>query len=66
MPVESLPQMGLLENLTTFRMQYNQVRELPHAIGHLDKLSELDVTGNPLVVPPADVVYQVFAFNFAG
>ncbi|CAM6081489.1 unnamed protein product [Calypogeia fissa] len=53
----SLPEsVGDLVSLTYCDLSFNQIKELPDTLGRLEKLRTLKLEGNPLVVPPMDVV----------
>eukprot|EP00253_Pinus_taeda_P008771 PITA_08771 len=53
----SLPEsIGGLTSLIELNANYNQISALPASIGRLEKLQFLKVEGNPLVVPPPQVV----------
>lgn len=53
----SVPEsVGSLVSLTHLDLSFNQIKELPDALGRLEKLHTLKLAGNPLVVPPTEVV----------
>ncbi|KAJ7541038.1 hypothetical protein O6H91_10G063500 [Diphasiastrum complanatum] len=53
----SLPNaIGDLVSLTSLDLSYNQLRELPVSLGRLQKLKKLKLNGNPLTLPPAEVI----------
>ncbi|PIN03763.1 Ras suppressor protein (contains leucine-rich repeats) [Handroanthus impetiginosus] len=55
--LQSLPRsLGNLEMLEELMSNNNQIRVLPDSFGMLTRLRVLDIEGNPLVVPPRDVV----------
>ncbi|KAK9055268.1 hypothetical protein SSX86_026350 [Deinandra increscens subsp. villosa] len=47
---------GLLISLVELDISYNKITALPDSIGCLKRLQKLSVEGNPLVVPPPEVV----------
>jgi len=53
----ALPEsIGGLTSLVELNISYNQITKLPDSIGRLEKLQHLKVEGNPLVIPPPEVV----------
>ncbi|KAK6154054.1 hypothetical protein DH2020_013693 [Rehmannia glutinosa] len=57
--LQSLPRsIGNLEMLEELMSNNNQIRVLPDSFGLLTRLRVLNVEGNPLVVPPRDIVEQ--------
>ncbi|KAL1566690.1 plant intracellular Ras-group-related LRR protein 4-like [Salvia divinorum] len=55
--LQALPRsIGNLEMLEELMSNNNQIRALPDSFGMLTRLRVLNVDGNPLVVPPRDVV----------
>ncbi|KAK6127570.1 hypothetical protein DH2020_038688 [Rehmannia glutinosa] len=55
--LQSLPRsIGNLEMLEELMSNNNQIRVLPDSFGLLTRLRVLNVEGNPLVVPPRDIV----------
>ncbi|KAI3462277.1 hypothetical protein Pfo_018940 [Paulownia fortunei] len=55
--LQSLPRsIGNLEMLEELMSNNNQIRVLPDSFGMLTRLRVLNVEGNPLVVPPRDIV----------
>lgn len=53
----SVPEsVGFLVSLTYCNLSFNQIKELPNSLGRLEKLGTLKLDGNPLVVPPMEVV----------
>jgi hypothetical protein len=55
----ALPEsIGGLISLIELNISYNQITALPASIGRLEKLQFLKVEGNPLLVPPPQVVDQ--------
>ncbi|XP_042040442.1 plant intracellular Ras-group-related LRR protein 4-like [Salvia splendens] len=55
--LQALPRsIGNLEMLEELMSNNNQIRALPNSFGMLTRLRVLNVDGNPLVVPPRDVV----------
>ncbi|KAL8550003.1 hypothetical protein ACS0TY_008723 [Phlomoides rotata] len=55
--LQSLPRsIGNLEMLEELMSNNNQIRSLPDSFGMLTRLRVLNVEGNPLVVPPRDVI----------
>jgi len=49
--------LGRLSNLTVLNFRFNQIKELPHELGalHGGALKEMELAGNPLTSPPADI-----------
>ncbi|XP_057809351.1 plant intracellular Ras-group-related LRR protein 4-like isoform X2 [Salvia miltiorrhiza] len=57
--LQALPRsIGNLEMLEELKSNNNQIRTLPDSFGMLTRLRVFNVDGNPLVVPPADVVHK--------
>ncbi|KAK7265348.1 hypothetical protein RJT34_32967 [Clitoria ternatea] len=57
--LNSLPySIGLLLSLVELDVSYNKITALPDSIGCLKKLRKLSVEGNPLALPPVEVVEQ--------
>ncbi|KAH6807998.1 plant intracellular ras group-related LRR 4 [Perilla frutescens var. frutescens] len=55
--LQALPRsIGNLEMLEELMSHNNQIRALPDSFGMLTRLRVLNVEGNPLVVPPRDVI----------
>lgn len=55
--LQSLPRsIGNLEQLEELLCHNNQIRVLPDSFGMLNSLSVLKLEGNPLVMPPRDVI----------
>lgn len=55
--LQALPRsIGNLEMLEELMSNNNQIRALPDSFGMLTRLRVLNVEGNPLVVPPRDVI----------
>lgn len=55
--LRALPRsIGNLENLEELNMSNNQIRTLPDSFRMLSKLHVLNVEGNPLELPPRDVI----------
>lgn len=50
------PVIAQMVSLTSLRLAKNIIHILPPALTMLTNLQELDVSGNPLIAPPADVV----------
>ncbi|KAK4875922.1 hypothetical protein RN001_012344 [Aquatica leii] len=46
------------EHLETILLQYNRIEYLPVELGVVPKLKVLQISGNPLVYPPQDVIIQ--------
>jgi len=52
-----LPEIGNLMKLKTFDLSFNMVTHLPFELGNLqDCLKSLDVSRNPLLVPPKAII----------
>ncbi|XP_042499942.1 plant intracellular Ras-group-related LRR protein 3-like [Macadamia integrifolia] len=47
---------GDLINLKELDLSNNQIHALPDTFGRLDKLTKLNLAGNPLVIPPMEIV----------
>ncbi|KAJ4838009.1 Plant intracellular Ras-group- LRR protein 3 [Turnera subulata] len=47
---------GDLSNLRELDISNNQIHALPDAFGRLEKLTKLNLDGNPLVIPPMEIV----------
>eukprot|EP01018_Ginkgo_biloba_P000410 Gb_23555 [translate_table: standard] len=47
---------GGLVNLTDIDLSYNQIRVLPDTFGNLKNLQRVELEGNPLLMPPPEVV----------
>ncbi|KAF8008927.1 hypothetical protein BT93_J0044 [Corymbia citriodora subsp. variegata] len=57
--LQALPySIGLLLSLVELDISYNRIAALPDSMGCLRKLQKLCVEGNPLVLPPAEVMEQ--------
>ncbi|KAG9136996.1 hypothetical protein Leryth_013840 [Lithospermum erythrorhizon] len=57
--LRALPRnIGNLENLEELNMSNNQIRILPDSFRMLSKLRVLNVEGNPLELPPRDIIEQ--------
>ncbi|NEP27050.1 COR domain-containing protein [Moorena sp. SIO3I6] len=48
--------LGNLSNLTHLYLWDNRLTNLPESLGNLSNLTQLELSGNPLVVPPPEVV----------
>ncbi|XP_030544975.2 plant intracellular Ras-group-related LRR protein 6-like [Rhodamnia argentea] len=57
--LQALPySIGLLLSLVELDISYNRITALPDSMGCLRKLQKLCVEGNPLILPPAEVMEQ--------
>ncbi|XP_078697446.1 uncharacterized protein LOC144925343 [Branchiostoma floridae x Branchiostoma belcheri] len=55
------PEVGRLTQLEELHLGYNQLQTLPAEVAQLSSLRDLDVRGNPLIKPPAEVCRQGIA-----